>query len=90
MDQDGKPKYGLVTTTKHDYQTFDVSNNIYVKLSPEEMQKAKTDSSFVFEKFMEYVNSKQKDNYVVQQTDVKDIQEYSANMLNRVSLEREQ
>ena len=52
------------------------------------MAAAKTDHSIIFAKFNEYVKNKQKDMYVVQETNVVQDKDYTANMMDRVSLER--
>ena len=88
FDSEGKPKYGLVTSTKTDYQTFFIDHNVYIKLTPEEMAAAKNDHSIIFNKFNEYVKNNQKDMYVIQETNVVQDKDFSANMMDNVSLER--
>ena len=82
---DGKPQYGPVVRSVTEYESFYIDNNVYIKLTPEEMERAKTDESFVFDKFIEYVESKQTDKYVIQQTNVADQKEFDANMKDHVS-----
>lgn len=81
------PKYGPVTKTEMDFESFFIDNNIYLKLTPEEMQRAKADSSFVLDKFVEYVKENQSDKYVVQQVNVANQKEFNANMSEHVNLE---
>lgn len=83
---DGEIKYGWVVTTKTDYETFYSSYNIYLKLSPEEMEQAKNDSSFVFDRFVSMVKNGEKDKYVVQQTSIQKDKDYSASMMGSKSL----
>lgn len=83
---DGKPRYGLVTRTHTDYESFFFDHNIYVQLSPEEFEQAKTDESIIFDKFVEYVNSNQTDKYVVQETNIAKDKEFNANMKGNVQL----
>ena len=49
------------------------------------MARAQTDEAFVFEKFVEYVESKQTDKYVIQQTNIADQKQFDANMHDYVS-----
>ena len=79
------PEYGPVVRTVTDYESYFIDNIVYIKLTPEEMEQAKTDDSFVFEKFVEYVNKKDTSKYVVQQTNVADNKEFNANMRGNVS-----
>lgn len=82
---DGKPKYGPVTRTVTDYESFFIDNNVYVKLTPEEMEQAKTNESIVFEKFAEYVKEGKTDKFVIQQTNITDQKQYDANMKDHIS-----
>lgn len=82
---DGQPKWGPVTRTVTDYESFFIDNNVYIKLTPEEMERAKTDEAFVFQKFAEVVKSGEKDKFVIQQTNVADQKEFNANMKDNVS-----
>ena len=82
---DGKPKMGPVTRTVTDYESFFIDNNVYVKLTPEEMERAKTDESIVFEKFAEYVKEDKTDKYIIQQTNITDQKQYDANMKDHIS-----
>ena len=50
------------------------------------MERAKTDESFVFDKFIEYVNNKQTDKYVIQETNVAQDKEFDANMKDYINL----
>ena len=88
FDSEGKPRYGLVTSTKTDYQTFFLDHNVYIKLTPEEMAAAKNDHTIIFNKFNEYVKNNEKDKYVIQETNVVQEKDFSANMMDNVSLER--
>ena len=83
---DGKPKYGPVTRTKTDYESFFMDQTVYIKLTPEEMERAKQDESIIFDKFVEYVNSNHNDKYVIQETNVAKDKEFDANMRDQVSL----
>ena len=83
---DGKPKYGLVTRTKTDYESFFLDQNVYVQLTPEEMEMAKKDESIVFDKFVEYVKNDQKDKFVIQETNIAKDKELDANMKDYISL----
>lgn len=80
-----QPKWGPVTRTVTDYESFFIDNNVYIKLTPEEMELAKTDESIVFQKFAEYVKAGEKDKFVIQQTNVADQKEFNANMKDHVS-----
>ena len=86
VDSKGNPKYGLVTTTKTDYETFFLNHNVYIQLTPEEMAIAKQDSSFIFDKFAELVKQEAKEKYVIQETHVQKDKEFAANMMDEVSL----
>lgn len=79
-----EPRWTVVT----DYEPFFMDHNVYLKLTPEEMKQAKTDSSIIFDKFTEYVNGNQKDKYVIQQTSVAKEKDMGANMHSDISLER--
>ena len=83
---DGKPKYGTIVRAKTDYESFFLDQNVYVQLTPEEMEMAKKDESIVFEKFAEYVKNDQKDKFVIQETNVAKDKEFDANMKDQVSL----
>ncbi len=85
---DGKPQYGTIIRSVTDYESFFMEHNIYVKLTPEEMEQAKQDESIVFEKFAEYVKSGQKDKFVVQETNIMDSKQYDANMKDHVDLSK--
>ena len=85
---DGKAQYGPIVRTVTDYESFFMEHNVYIKLTPEEMEQAKHDESIVFEKFVEYVNSKQKDKYVIQETNIIDSKQFDANMKNYVDLSK--
>ncbi|MBQ8425725.1 MAG: hypothetical protein IJX17_06895 [Clostridia bacterium] len=85
-DAKGNPKYGLITRTKTDYETFFINHNVYVQLTPEEFEAAKNDHSIIFSKFNEYVKNEAKDKYVIQETNISNEQEYSANMRDNISL----
>ena len=87
-DSKGNPKYGLITSTKTDYQTFFMGHTIYLQLTPEEYQAAKNNNSLIFDKFADMVKNKQTDKYVVQETNVQTDKEFSANMMDNVSLEK--
>lgn len=82
---DGKPQYGTVIKPVTDYESFFIDNTVYIKLTPEEMERAKVDESIVFDKFIEYVKNQQKDKYVIQQTNVADEKAFNANMKNFIS-----
>lgn len=86
---DNGPKYGLVTTTKTDYQNFFMGHTVYLQLTPEEYQAAKENNSIIFDKFNEFVESKATDKYVIQETNVQTDKEYSANMMDEVNLEKQ-
>lgn len=82
---DGKAQYGPVVRSVTEYESFYIDNIVYIKLTPEEMARAQTDEAFVFEKFVEYVESKQTDKYVIQQTNIADQKQFDANMHDYVS-----
>lgn len=86
INSDGTPRMGLVTTTNTEYKTFFLEHNILLKLSPEEMEAAKNDNSIIFDKFTEYVKNKEKDKYVVQESNIENENEFSANMMDDVTL----
>lgn len=86
-NKDGTPKYGLVTTPKTENKTFFLEHNVYIKLTPEELKAAKGDHTIIFDKFNEYVKNKDKDNYVIQDVNVKNEKDFSANMIDEVVLE---
>lgn len=85
---DGGPEYGWVVSTKTEYKTFFMDQKVYVKLSKEDFEKAKVDESIIFQKFTEYVKNKEKDNYVIKTESVLNSKDFSANMMNNVSLQK--
>lgn len=82
---DGKPKFGMVTKSVTDHETFFIDNNVYLKLTPEEMAQAKSNESLVFEKFAEYVKGGNTGKYVIQQTNISSQKELNANMKGYVN-----
>lgn len=88
IGSDGGLEFGWVVSTKTDYKTFFIDQKVYVKLSKEDFEKAKTDESVIFEKFVGYVNNNQKDNYVIKTESVLNSKDFSANMMNNVSLQK--
>ncbi len=82
----GKIKYGWVVTSKTDYETFYSAYNIYLKLTPEEVEMAKNDNSYVFDRFVSMVKNSEKDKYVVQQTSIQKGKDYGASMFGSKSL----
>lgn len=88
IGSDGGPEFGWVVSTKTDFKTFFIDQKVYVKLSKEDCEKAKTDESVIFEKFVGYVKNNQKDNYVIKTESVLNSKDFSANMMNNVSLQK--
>lgn len=87
-NSDGSLEWGWVVSTKTEYKTFFMDQKVYVKLSKEDYEKSKTDESVIFQKFTEYVNNKQKDNYVIQTQNVMNEKDFSANMMDNVNLQK--
>ena len=83
---EGEIKYGWVVTTKTDYETFYTGYNIYLKLTPEEIEMAKNDPSYVFDRFVSMVKNGEKDKYVVQQTSIQKGKDYGASMMDSKTL----
>ena len=77
---------GPIYTINGDRQSFFVNQDICIELSPEEIANAKNNSSIVFSKLAEYVDNKQNDKYVVNQTAVSKNQEQGIVMNEEVSL----
>lgn len=88
IGSDGGPEFGWVVSTKTEYKTFFIDQKVYVKLSKEDFENAKTDERVIFQKFTDYVNNKEKGNYVVKTESVLNSKDFSANMMNSVSLQK--
>ena len=58
----------------HDY----IDEKVMVKLTKEDAKRAKLDESYVFDKFSEYVNAKQVDNYAVKKESCKNYKDMAA------------
>lgn len=88
VDAEGKTEFGWVFTEKHDYKVFFIDQKVYIKLSKEEFENSKTDESIIFDKFVEYVNNKEKENYIVKSESVLNSKDLSANMIEEVELQK--
>lgn len=77
-----------VTSVYNDYQSFYFDHNVKVKLSPKEFEQAKSDTSIIFDKFVEYVDSKQTDKFVIRETDFDKNKEFNSNTSSIVDLEK--
>ena len=86
VDSKGNPKYGMVVRTKTDYETFFINHNVHIQLTPEEFAAAQNDHSIIFNKFNEYVKNEAKDKYVIQETNIHNNSEFSANMMDELNL----
>lgn len=85
-----KPYIGKDNNTvyrkKREYKTYFTDQRVCVKLNREDYEKSKTDESIVFDKFIEFVNDKKKDNFSVElESSIKD-KDFSANMMGEIAL----
>ena len=89
VNPDGSTEIGPIVTSDTKYETYFMDYDISIKLTPEEMKAAQEDNKVVFDKFVEYVKTKDFSRYMVKKTRSQDEKEFTADLMNEVSLERE-
>lgn len=79
--QYGMPKFGWVTHSNTEYKTLYTDQDVYVKLDKDMYEQAKQDETIIFDKFCEYVKSKDNDKYQVKVQNVTTEKGLSANSM---------
>ena len=79
--QYGMPKFGWVTHSNTEYKTLYTDQDVYVKLDKDMHEQAKQDETIIFDKFCEYVKSKDNDKYQVKVQNVTTEKGLSANSM---------
>lgn len=69
---------GKIMVPRMNYAYEYIDENVMVKLTKEEIERAKLDESYIFDKFSEYVNAKQTENYAVQRKSCKNYKDLTA------------
>lgn len=75
------PKFGWVSHSNTEYKTLYIDQDVYVKLDKDMYEQAKQDETIIFDKFCEYVKSKDNDKYQVKVQNVTTEKGLSANSM---------
>ena len=70
VDSKGNPKMGWRTVVRTDYEYFNQDYQIYIRVSPQEMQAMKEDNAKIFDKFVELVKTDNKQDITVRSTGI--------------------
>ena len=79
---------GMVMKTYHYNEDFIHTNDVYVKVSQEDMDLIKLDPSYAVDAFISRVKKKKKDSYVVNSVEVDKVSDLDTSMLNEVDKEK--
>lgn len=86
--QSGNYKPGMVWKTYNYYDDYVHTNDIYIKASAEDLELMKLDHSFIIDSYVNYVNTEQKDKYVINSVAVDKVSDLDVSMINDVDMEK--